>query len=55
MTERLRTGQMRSKSLELGIATEADIDRMADAWEEWNNTDDASLGIMNGELIIEKV
>ncbi|CAM1501186.1 Fc.00g103480.m01.CDS01 [Cosmosporella sp. VM-42] len=54
MAERLRTGHMRGKSLELGIATEAEISQMADAWEEWAGTDDASLGIMNGEIIIQK-
>ena len=54
MAERLRTGQIRGKSLELGIATEAEIDQMAESWEQWSNTEDAGLGIMNGEVIIQK-
>ncbi|KAF4981273.1 hypothetical protein FZEAL_2899 [Fusarium zealandicum] len=54
MRERLISGQMRGKSLELGIATENELDEMAEAWEKWDDAEDATLGIMNGELLINK-
>ncbi|KAK7408533.1 hypothetical protein QQX98_009294 [Neonectria punicea] len=54
MMERLRDGQMRGKAIELGIATEQEIDDMANAWDEWSKTDDATLGIMNGEVLVDK-
>jgi hypothetical protein len=54
MIERLRTGQMRSKGIELGITTEEKIEEMIKAWQEWIETEDATLGIVNGEIIIKK-
>jgi SAM-dependent methyltransferase len=54
MIERLRTGQMRTKGLEMGLVTEEGIEEMIKAWEEWIETADATLGIMNGEVIVTK-
>lgn len=54
MIERLRTGQMRNKGLELGITTEKDIEEMVRGWQEWIETRDATLAIMNGEVIVTK-
>ncbi|KAK4240080.1 methyltransferase [Achaetomium macrosporum] len=54
MIERLRTGQMRDKALEMGIATEEEIEGMIRGWEEWIETDDATLGIMNGEVVVRR-
>lgn len=54
MIQRLQTGQMRGKGLELGITTEEDIDKMIKAWGKWIKMDEATLGIMNGEVIIHK-
>ncbi|KAK4120099.1 S-adenosyl-L-methionine-dependent methyltransferase [Parathielavia appendiculata] len=54
MIERLKTGQMRSKGIEMGITTEQEIEDMIKAWREWVETEDATLGIMNGEVIIKK-
>ncbi|KAL2186886.1 S-adenosyl-L-methionine-dependent methyltransferase [Thermothelomyces heterothallicus CBS 203.75] len=54
MINRLRTGQMRDKGIELGIVTEEGIEEMIKAWEEWIGADDATLGIMNGEVIWKK-
>ncbi|KAI5457068.1 S-adenosyl-L-methionine-dependent methyltransferase [Mariannaea sp. PMI_226] len=54
MSQRLRDGQMRSKAIELGIATEDEIEEMIKAWDEWSRTDDATLGIMNGEALVTK-
>ncbi|KAK4154057.1 methyltransferase [Chaetomidium leptoderma] len=52
MIERLRTGQMRDKGIELGITTEEGIDEMVEGWQEWIEAADATLGIMNGEVIV---
>lgn len=53
MIERIKTGQMRQKARELGIATEQDMDAMISAWEQWIEDDSAVLGIMNGEILID--
>ncbi|SPQ26431.1 e0457765-177d-4f87-a10c-ad29bd81645c [Thermothielavioides terrestris] len=54
MIGRLKEGPMRSKALETGLATEEEIEEMVKAWEEWIRTDSATLGIMNGEVVIKK-
>lgn len=54
MMERLKNGQMRGKAIELGMVTEQEIDDMVDAWDKWSKTDDATLGIMNGEVLVDK-
>lgn len=54
MIERIKEGPSRDKPLQLGLATEEDMREMIRAWEEWSETDSATLGIVNGELIIHK-
>ncbi|KAF5584475.1 delta-24-sterol methyltransferase [Fusarium pseudoanthophilum] len=54
MKDRSLTGFARDKAIEMGNATGDELDEMAKAWEEWIETDDASLGIMNGEALITK-
>lgn len=54
MIDRLRTGQMRDKGFELGLVTERGIEEMIRAWEDWMAADDATMGIMNGEVIVKK-
>lgn len=54
MRQRVQEGPMRKRSLELGFATEEQMDAMATAWEKWIEVDDSSLGIMNGEVIVRK-
>ena len=54
MVQRLLHGPLRSKALELGIVTEDELDGMVKAWEEWMVTSDATLGLMNGEVIVRK-
>jgi hypothetical protein len=54
MASRLREGGIRKKAIDMGIATEADIDEMAAAWEEWIKTPDAVHGSMHGEILITK-
>ncbi|CAJ0550577.1 Ff.00g105070.m01.CDS01 [Fusarium sp. VM40] len=55
MKDRSLTGFARDKAVELGNATGEELDDMAKAWEQWIETDDASLGIMNGEALITKI
>ena len=55
MTERLKTGQLRHKAMEMGVATEADIQAMIAAWDDWMRHDGATSAIMNGEIIINIV
>ncbi len=54
MVDRVRGGRMREAALESGHFTEADLDEIGSAWEEWEGRDDASLGMMHGEIIIQK-
>lgn len=55
MAERIRNGEMRKKGFATGLLTHDDqVEEMATAWEEWAKRDDASLGIMHGEIIIQK-
>ncbi|KAI9154871.1 methyltransferase [Paramyrothecium foliicola] len=54
MAERLRDGEMRKASVRLGISTGEEMDKLADGWEKWANTEDASFGMMHGEILIHK-
>ncbi|EGO53999.1 hypothetical protein NEUTE1DRAFT_124374 [Neurospora tetrasperma FGSC 2508] len=54
MIERLRTGQMRQRGIEVGLTTEEDIEEMVKGWREWMERGDATLGIVNGEVIVKK-
>ncbi|KAH6617549.1 S-adenosyl-L-methionine-dependent methyltransferase [Chaetomium tenue] len=54
MISRLQSGQMRDKGLEMGITTVEDIEDMIKAWREWIETEGATLGLMNGEVIVKK-
>lgn len=54
MAERVRTGEMRKKALEEKVATEAELDAMAEAWDEWIAAEDGCLGCLNGEILIKK-
>lgn len=54
MIERLRDGPSREQALRLDLATPADLEEMMQAWEEWSTSESATLGIVNGEVIIHK-
>lgn len=55
MVERIRHGGMRKKGVEIGlITTDEQVEETAAAWEEWALRDDATLGMMHGEIIIRK-
>jgi hypothetical protein len=54
MVERIRGGRIRKAGLESSLTTENDLEEMAKAWEEWEERDDASLGMIHREIIIQK-
>ncbi|KAK5025636.1 hypothetical protein LTS07_007840 [Exophiala sideris] len=54
MIEYLRGGRMRTEILAKGLAQEAEMDEMAEAWEDWITKEDAMLAMMQGEIIIQK-
>ena len=55
MSERIRNGEMRKKAVEIGsITDDQQVEEMAKAWEKWAETDEATLGMMHGEVLIQK-
>ena len=52
MKQRIATGAMRERSLDLGIATSEEMDAMVAAWDRWTITDDATFCFVSGELLI---
>ncbi|KAL9087505.1 MAG: hypothetical protein Q9165_006616 [Trypethelium subeluteriae] len=54
LIERVHSGRLRTTGLESGLVTESDLEEMGKAWEEWRERDDASLGMMHGEILIQK-
>ncbi|OQO07519.1 hypothetical protein B0A48_07216 [Cryoendolithus antarcticus] len=52
--DRIRGGAMRSKALELGIASEAEMEEMAREWERWIENVDGCCGSLHGELLVQK-
>ncbi|KAI9708717.1 MAG: hypothetical protein M1820_003672 [Bogoriella megaspora] len=53
LCDQLRGGSLREKALKFGLGTESGFEEMAKAWEEWANTDDATLAMMNGEILVQ--
>lgn len=54
LAERIRSGGMRKKALEMGITTEEELQEMAEAWDEWIDQEDASFGCMHGEILVSR-
>lgn len=54
MVERILSGRIGKAGLESGLTTESDLEEMAKAWEEWEKRDDANVGMLHGEVIIQK-
>jgi hypothetical protein len=54
LSDQLRGGSLRAKALKFSLGTENDFEDMAQAWEEWATKDDASLAMLQGEIIITK-
>ena len=52
--DRILNGEMRKKALELGVATEAELDEMGAEWQRWIDTEDATCGTIHGQLVITK-
>ncbi|KAI1629378.1 S-adenosyl-L-methionine-dependent methyltransferase [Exophiala viscosa] len=47
-------GSLSEKALKFGLGTEDDFEAMAKAWEEWAERDDASLAMLQGEILVQK-
>lgn len=54
LAERCRKGGLQAKAIREGMATIEEFEQAALAWEEWVRTEDACLGMMHGEILIEK-
>jgi hypothetical protein len=54
LCDQLRGGSLRQKALKFGLGTESEFEEMAKAWEEWAERDDASLAMLQGEILVQK-
>ena len=54
MIQEVRDGMIRKAGLQLKLATETDMEEMAQAWQEWAEAEDSSLALMHGEILIQK-
>jgi 2-polyprenyl-3-methyl-5-hydroxy-6-metoxy-1,4-benzoquinol methylase len=52
--DRILGGEMRKQALELGLATEAEMDEMGAEWQRWIDAEDAMLGLILGQIIVRK-
>lgn len=52
MIERFKSGDIRDRAISNGFATEEEIEGMIKGLERWTICDDASMGLVHGELII---
>ncbi|KAI9708184.1 MAG: hypothetical protein M1820_004138 [Bogoriella megaspora] len=54
LIERCNSGRVRTAGIQARLVTESDLDEMGKAWKEWSERDDASLGMMQGEILLQK-
>lgn len=57
MIERVRgsmASRMRQAGLDTGLTTEDELEEMAKGWKEWEKAEDATLGMLQGEILIQK-
>lgn len=54
MVKLVRGGRMRDGALAKGLAMEDGLEEMAKAWEEWQENNEATLGMLQGEIIVQK-
>lgn len=54
MADRIKHGQMRQKAVEFGIMKDEEAEGMYNAWIEWKNSDEGTMGMMNGEILAFK-
>lgn len=52
--KRTRSGEIGKKALEMGLATQEELEEMARAWEEWSVAEDAWFGCLHGQVLIRK-
>lgn len=52
--DRILSGEIRKQALELGLATEAEMDEMGAEWQRWIETEDATCGMIHGQIIVRK-
>lgn len=45
---------MREGGLKSELVTENELEEMARAWEEWAEIDDATLAMIQGEILIQR-
>ncbi|KAL2205172.1 methylase [Sarocladium strictum] len=55
MIGRFREGEIRDRAIRTGLATEEGMEAMIDGLERWMSCEDASMGLMHGEIIIEVI
>jgi hypothetical protein len=53
MAQAVRGGPARQGALAAGLVTAESLDEMGKAWDEWAEKDEASLGMMHGEVLIQ--
>jgi hypothetical protein len=53
MKTQLQSGRLRKMGIDSGLILKSDLEIMGQAWEEWAEKDDASLGMMSGEVLIQ--
>jgi len=54
LVEQLRGGGLSAKALKFGLGSKEEFEKMAKAWEEWAEREDACLASLNGEILIHK-
>lgn len=47
-------GRMRDRLLAAGLATEDDLEEIAKSWKQWQGMYDATLAMLQGEIVIQK-
>jgi hypothetical protein len=50
----LRGGGLRDKALKFDLGAEDDFEEMAKAFEEWAKKEDASLAMLQAQILVEK-
>lgn len=55
MIERFKTGEIRERALRTGLATTGGMEEMIKGLERWMICEDASMGLVHGEIVIRVV
>jgi hypothetical protein len=55
MIERFKTGEIRERAVRTGLATDDGMEAMIKALERWIGCEDASMGLLHGELVVHVV